>query len=85
MATNNAVGYEKAAYSIDEFCRRNSISRRTLYNLLDQGIGPRTMKLGGRRLISAEAETAWHRELENEAAAAPVAPPAKVIIRRPRA
>jgi len=68
----------RAAYSLDEFCTRNNISRRTLYNLWDQGIGPRTIKLAGRRLISAEAEIAWHREREGEAAPAS-APPAKVI------
>jgi predicted DNA-binding transcriptional regulator AlpA len=67
MATNNAASYEKVAFSIDEFCARNSISRRTFYNLLEEGIGPRVIQLRGRRLISAEAEADWHRERENAA------------------
>jgi predicted DNA-binding transcriptional regulator AlpA len=64
MENSQRAPENKAAFSFDEFCRRNSISRRTLYNILEEGIGPRTIKLRGRRLISAEAERDWHRERE---------------------
>jgi hypothetical protein len=81
MANNQVYETGKAAFSIDVFCLRNSISRRTFYNLLEQGLGPRVMKLHGRVLVSAEAEADWHRAREEETAAAS-APPAKPTIRR---
>jgi predicted DNA-binding transcriptional regulator AlpA len=54
----------KSAYSIDEWCQLNSISRRTFYNLEELGKGPRTFNVGTRRLISAEADFDWRRERE---------------------
>jgi hypothetical protein len=60
---------DKAAYSIDEFCARNGICRVSLYNYWRRGVGPRSFKVGSRRLITAEAERDWHRDREREAAA----------------
>jgi len=58
---------EPDAYSIDEFCRRNSLSRQFLYVLWDRGEGPRFMRVGTRRLISREAAAEWRRKMEHEA------------------
>jgi hypothetical protein len=57
----------KVAFSVDEFCARNGICRATYYNLKKGGKGPRAMRVGSRDIISATAETAWHRRMEAEA------------------
>lgn len=62
--SSNTYSEKPAAYSVDAFCRVHSICRATLYNLWDRGEGPRFMKLGKRRLISAEAAESWRRERE---------------------
>lgn len=59
---------QRAAFSIIEFCERNGISRATYYNLKKAGIGPREMEVLGRKLITGEAETDWHRDREAAAA-----------------
>jgi predicted DNA-binding transcriptional regulator AlpA len=56
---------DKDAFSIAEFCERHSISRSAFYNSLKDGTGPRTMKVGTRRLISREASAAWRRQCES--------------------
>jgi hypothetical protein len=56
------------AYSIDEFCRRHSISTAFFYKLKQQGKAPRTFHAGVRQLISREAAANWRREREQEAA-----------------
>lgn len=48
--------------TIEEFCERNRIAMSTYFIMKRRGEGPRTVKIGKRRLISAEAETAWRRE-----------------------
>jgi hypothetical protein len=58
-----------AAYTIPEFCARNKICRVSFYNALKAGKGPRTFRVGNRRLVSAEAERDWIRDREAEAAA----------------
>ena len=55
---------EKQAWSVDEFCSLNSISRGTFYNLLRDGAGPKIMKVGTRTLVSAEAAAEWRRQME---------------------
>lgn len=56
---------EKQAYSIDEFCERHGdLSRSFLYKLWPQGLGPRFMRVGTRRLISKEAEAEWRSARE---------------------
>jgi hypothetical protein len=67
MTDNQRAAETKAAFSIDEFCRRNSISRRTYYNLKEVGIGPREMKLCGAVRITVDAEADWHRARERAA------------------
>jgi predicted DNA-binding transcriptional regulator AlpA len=55
---------EKDAYSIPEFCRRHGISESFFFAEMKEGRGPRTMKIGHRRLISKEAAAEWRRECE---------------------
>jgi predicted DNA-binding transcriptional regulator AlpA len=55
---------DRSAYTIDEFCHAHRISRRKFYDLIEQGIGPRLMRIGVKVLISTEAATAWRAERE---------------------
>jgi predicted DNA-binding transcriptional regulator AlpA len=55
---------EKDAFSVDEFCKRHSISRSAFYLSLKNGTGPRTMKVGTRTLISKEAAADFRRKRE---------------------
>jgi hypothetical protein len=55
------------AVSIPEFCRRHGISQSLYYDLNARKLGPRTMKVGGRTLISREAAAAWRRARERDA------------------
>ena len=55
---------EKDAFSVDEFCKRHSISRSGFYLSVKNGTGPRTMKFGTRTLISREACAEWRRQRE---------------------
>ena len=52
------------AYSIRQFCEAHNFSVDTYFRLQRAGLGPLTMKVGGRTLISVEAATAWRRERE---------------------
>lgn len=52
------------AYSILQFCAAHGISRASFYNLVTAGKAPRTMKVGGRVLISKEAAADWRRACE---------------------
>lgn len=60
---------EKLAFSIDEFCKAYGICRASFYNLAKRGQAPAVMRVGARRLISAEAAAEWRRG--REAAADP--------------
>jgi predicted DNA-binding transcriptional regulator AlpA len=59
---------EVQAMSVIDFCDRHSISRPMLYKLLREGKGPRTMRIGSRQYISAEAAADWRRAREAEEA-----------------
>jgi predicted DNA-binding transcriptional regulator AlpA len=48
---------DRAAFTIHEFCWMHRISRRTFYDLIDRGNGPKLMQIGSKKLISAEAAT----------------------------
>jgi hypothetical protein len=54
-----------AAYTVDQFCAAHNICRTRLYALWGDGRGPRFMRNGSRRLISAEAAADWRRAMEN--------------------
>jgi hypothetical protein len=52
------------AFSIAEFCRRNSISVAMFYKLKQAGQAPKTFYVGVRQLISRESAADWRRERE---------------------
>ena len=53
--------YGRDAHSIPEFCQRHGISESFFHKLRSQGLGPRTMRIGTRVLISKEAARAWRK------------------------
>jgi hypothetical protein len=55
---------ERMAYSIRQFCEAHGISVDTYFRMRRAGLGPATMKVGARTLISIEAAAAWRRERE---------------------
>lgn len=55
---------QRLAYSINEWCEEHRISRSFYYELQKKKQGPKTMKVGGRRLISHEAAAEWRRRME---------------------
>jgi hypothetical protein len=60
MTDNVETG--RSSFTIDEFCRRNCISRGFYFNKLRKaGIAPAEMRVGKLVRISAEAEIAWQR------------------------
>lgn len=50
--------------SVNTFCDTFGISRSMFYKLRRQNKGPRTMTIGRRRLISAEAAIEWQQQME---------------------
>ena len=52
--------HERAAFTLREFWTRNSMSGPTYYKMKAAGLGPREMRIGGKILISAQAEADWH-------------------------
>ena len=52
------------AYTIEEFCRRHSISVAMYYKLRQQKPTPREMRLGARVLIRRESAAEWRSERE---------------------
>jgi len=52
------------AYSVDQFCRRHSISVAMFYKMRAQGLAPVEFKVGTRTLISRESAAAWRAERE---------------------
>ena len=58
---------QPVAFSIREFCLAHQISEPFYFRLKAQGLGPREMKLGARRIISAEAATEWRALHTNRA------------------
>jgi hypothetical protein len=63
---SSAVG-DLDAFSIDEFCRRHSISPQLFYKLKPKGLMPPTFRLGARVLITREAAAKWRAERERAA------------------
>ncbi len=53
-----------AAYSLPEFAEAHRFSLDFLFKLLRDGLGPDTMKVGGRTLVSIEAAARWRAERE---------------------
>lgn len=56
------------AFSIPAFCAAHGgLSPAFFYKLMSDGRGPKTMRVGGRTLISIEAAAAWRAQREAEA------------------
>jgi hypothetical protein len=53
-----------AAFTIAEFCRAHRISQSMYFKMRNQGLGPREMAVGSRRLISQEAAAEWRKARE---------------------
>ena len=49
------------AFSIREFCERHGISQSFYHKLRNQGLGPRTLRLGSRVLITREDARRWRQ------------------------
>jgi hypothetical protein len=58
------------AFTIREFCEAHRISQAFYYDLRRDGLAPREMMIGARRVISAEAAADWRREREQRTNAA---------------
>jgi hypothetical protein len=52
------------AYTIPEFCQSHKLSEAFYFKLKSEGRGPLEMKVGRRRMISAEAAAAWRQAQE---------------------
>jgi hypothetical protein len=59
---------ERDAFSILEFCARNSISRSTYYNLKRLGQGPHETRVMRRIVITAASAAAWLKRQEKQSA-----------------
>ena len=58
---------ERAAYSVQEFCLRNHISRPTYHRLRAEGRGPVEMRIGLNVIrITANAEREWQHRMEQD-------------------
>lgn len=55
----------KSSYTIQTFCAdHGAISRSFFHKIVNEGRGPRLMKIGRRTLISAEAAAEWRAKME---------------------
>jgi hypothetical protein len=57
----DGVETERSAFTVNEFCSRNHISRGLYFNMRKAGIGPAEMRIGHVVRVSAEAELEWQR------------------------
>ena len=56
---------ERPSFTIAQFCAdHGNISKSFFYKLVNEGKGPRLMKVGRRTLISAEAAADWRAQME---------------------
>jgi predicted DNA-binding transcriptional regulator AlpA len=68
-ATLAIVG-ARSSFTIEEFCRRNGISKSFFYKLRNMGKGPRLMDVGSHKRVSVEAEVDWKLAREADASEA---------------
>lgn len=57
----------RAVYNVSTFCAAYNISRSLYYDLRRTNRGPRTMRVGKRKLITLEAAKDWERLMEGGA------------------
>jgi hypothetical protein len=67
---------EQAVFTIKEFCDRYRIATSFYFKLQKQGKGPRTMRIGSKVLITAEAAADWAAAIEAESLGYPTTLPA---------
>jgi hypothetical protein len=61
---------QKPTYTILEFCQAHgNISKSFFHKLVNDGRGPRVMKLGHRTLITEEAAAEWRTKMESNTVA----------------
>jgi len=51
-------------YTIREFCERHRVGVAMYYNLQKLGLGPETIRLGGKVLITKESAARWRKARE---------------------
>jgi hypothetical protein len=68
MSDSNCTPYEPS-YSVSEFSTAERISKVKLYELWNQGTGPRYYYNGRCRRITHRARLEWQTQMEAEAAA----------------
>jgi hypothetical protein len=61
--------FERAAYTVAEFCEAHRISKGHYYNLRKLGQAPDEVRAGERVLITIEAAARWRRQREKAARA----------------
>lgn len=66
-AQNPLVGKENL--TLAQFSAAYAVPRTTLYGLWQQGLGPRTLRIGRRVLINRKAAEEWVARMEAETAA----------------
>jgi hypothetical protein len=64
-AQTTEVGMNTSAYSVDEWCRHRKICVATFYNRVKHGEMPKTIKIGRRTIITAEADEERRRQRES--------------------
>jgi predicted DNA-binding transcriptional regulator AlpA len=52
------------AQSVNAFCEEHGFSTAMFYKLLRQGKGPKTIKVGRRRLVTSEAADEWRKAMQ---------------------
>ena len=57
---------ERDALSIRETCALIGISQSHFFNLQRSGLGPRTLRIGGRTVITKLARTEWLQSMEEK-------------------
>jgi hypothetical protein len=57
------MNYDGDLMSIQAFLDRNRLGRTSLYYLELMGRGPEVIHLGGKKLVSPEAEAAWRKAM----------------------
>jgi hypothetical protein len=63
----NAALTEHRAFTIQEFCANNSISKSTFFKLQSQGLAPRVMHVGEAIRISSEDQADWVEKMRARA------------------
>jgi hypothetical protein len=54
----------KPVSTIPQFCEDHEMSKAFYYKLDKQGLGPKVLKIGRRRLITAEAAAEWRAAMQ---------------------